>query len=57
MTHYRKLNPTRGPIPFRDTWHAHPAPQPGVGSLLLQVIGAGLLLLFLFAAYTYVWSL
>ena len=54
---YRKLNPARGPIEYRDRWHAHPAHQPGVGSLVLQVIGAGLLLVALWVAFVYVWSL
>jgi len=57
MTRYRRLDTRRGSIPYRDRCHAHPAHQPGVGSLLLQVIGAGLLLAFLWMAFVYVWSL
>ncbi len=57
MTTFRKLNPQRGPIRYRDTWHAYPAHQPGVRSLLAQGIGAGLLLVSGWMAFVYVWSL
>lgn len=45
MTRYRKLNPARGPIPFRDTWHAHQpiAGDPRTTDSRKRPRGAGLL--------------
>lgn len=46
---YRKLNPTRGTVPYRDTWHAHPIAhrrdtRPFV--LALTVLAEGAVFLF-----------
>lgn len=45
MTRFRKLNPSRGSIPFRDTWgHAHPAHRrdPRTTDSRVRADGAGL---------------